>query len=127
MHFLKFFTLLIRFFINEKTQLIIFDEIMHIVDDSKIDGFIKAELLTDWRIFQYVFYSFNYFDLENNEILYFAALKVINYTLINNFYFCNKYFFNLFQGFNNDRILHSYSKKIILYNKILMVIFCPKS
>ena len=58
-------------------MLIVLDEVLHIVDERKLDDFIKNDFLNNWKIINYVFFMFNYFDLENNEILIYLAFKVI--------------------------------------------------
>ena len=59
-------------------MLIVLDEVLHIVDERKLDDFIKNDFLNNWKIINYVFFMFNYFDLDNNSTIWiYFALKTI--------------------------------------------------
>ena len=57
-------------------MLIIFDENPYIVEEEKVDSFIKNEFYTSWSFLNYLMYSLNYYDEENNDYFYFNAFKV---------------------------------------------------
>ena len=52
------------------------EQTYHIIEDVQEIYFVKAELLKNWKLYEYILYSLDYYEIETNQVYYISALKV---------------------------------------------------